>query len=153
MSSRHLARAIILQVLFMWDFYQESFPDIDFYIDYNCKHLCSFNPDKNFISFLIKKVLKNRLKLDNIINNYTKEWPVERLTRIDRNILRLALCEIFYCSKTPTKVCLNEAVELAFQYGGQSSKKFVSGVLGSVYEDYFKDNEKRRIKIRESFKD
>ena len=138
MSSRHLSRAITLQVLFMWDFNDQDFEHLDFYIDYNLQEFACSSLDKNFITHLAKNVINQQTKIDELINRYTKEWPVERLTVLDRNILRLAIYEMFNSQDVPTKVALNEAVELAKDYSGEPAQKFVSGVLGAIYDDYFK---------------
>ena len=141
MSSRHLARAIALQAIFMWDFNGEDTDNLDFYIDYNLREFALENLDREFISHLVHNTISRKSEHDAIINTYTKEWPVERLTIIDRSVLRIALYELF-CEKTiPAKVAINEAVELAKQYSGESSQKFVSGVLGAIYDAYFKDKE------------
>jgi N utilization substance protein B len=139
MSPRHLSRAITLQVLFMWDFNDQDFEHLDFYIDYNLQEFSSSILDKNFIIRLAKSVINQQTKIDELINRYTKEWPVERLTVLDRNILRLAIYEMFNSQDVPTKVALNEAVELAKDYSGEPAQKFVSGVLGAIYENYFKN--------------
>lgn len=139
-SARHIARAITLQTLFMWDFNGEDTDNIEFYIDYNINEFQSHHANRRFISLLAHETILHKNKTDALINQFTKEWPVERLTIIDRNILRMALYELFYSQPTriPPKVAVNEAVELAKEYSGESSQKFVSGVLGTIYEHYFK---------------
>ncbi|HBH46676.1 MAG: transcription antitermination factor NusB [Candidatus Jacksonbacteria bacterium RIFOXYC2_FULL_44_29] len=139
MSNRHLSRALTLQSLFMWDFNEEDASYLDFYIDYNLQKFGLKNCDREFIDYLTKSVVGNRVSLDEMINRYTKEWPVDRLTLVDRNILRMAIFEMFNSAEVPTKVALNEGVELAKEYGGSSSQKFVSGVLGTLYEEHFKN--------------
>lgn len=139
MSSRHIARAITLQSLFMWDFNGEDTQNLPFYIDYNVQEFAPREMlDKEFIRDLAEETILHKQEIDERINRYTKEWPVHRLAILDRNILRIAMYEIFYRKEVPPKVALNEAVELAKQYSGASAQKFVSGVLGSMYEEYFK---------------
>lgn len=141
MSQRHLSRAITLQTLFIWDFNEEDTAHLDFYIDYNLNKLDCGNCDRLFIANLAQNVIAKKIELDALINKYTTEWPVDRLTIIDRNVLRMAIYEMFYVQDIPPKVALNEGVELAKEYSGQSSQKFVSGVLGSIYEEFFKASE------------
>ena len=74
----------------------------------------------------------NRSRLDTLIGRYAPEWPVEQIAIIDRNILRIAIYEIMLCEDTPVKVAINEAVELAKQFGSDSSGRFVNGVLGTL---------------------
>ena len=89
-----------------------------------------------FLRLLVAGVVKNREALDTIIARYAPEWPVDQLAIIDRNVLRLALFEIG-CSElhTPSKVVINEAVELAKRFGSDNSPRFVNGVLGAALHD------------------
>ncbi len=86
----------------------------------------------NFAFELIKGVLDNKDKLDDTIQKFAPAFPVEQLANIDRNILRIAIFEIMLNNKTPVKVAINEAVELAKMFGSVTSSKFINGVLGSV---------------------
>jgi N utilization substance protein B len=70
--------------------------------------------------------------LDRLIGRYAPEWPVDQIAIVDRNILRMAIYEILHRADTPTKVAINEAVELAKEFGSDSSGRFVNGVLGSL---------------------
>lgn len=85
-----------------------------------------------FVRELVRGVVENREKIDQHIQRFAPAWPVEQLPIVDRNILRLAIFEILLDNKVPVKVAINEAVELAKAFGGDSSPKFVNGVLGSV---------------------
>ena len=80
-------------------------------------------------------VVENRSAIDELIKKYAPAWPVNQLSVIDRNILRLALYEIRFNKDTPNKVAINEAVELAKAYGSESSPRFINGVLGSVMDE------------------
>jgi N utilization substance protein B len=81
---------------------------------------------------LVRGVLRNRDRIDSLIEQYAPSWPVKQLSAIDRNILRLAILEILMENKVPPKAAINEAVELAKAFGSYSSSKFVNGVLGSI---------------------
>ncbi len=81
---------------------------------------------------LVEGVRKHREEIDALIGRHAPAWPVEQLPAIDRNILRIALLEMVFSEKTPRKVAINEAIELAKTFGGETSSKFVNGVLGSV---------------------
>ena len=85
-----------------------------------------------FTQELVLKVLENKKDIDNMIQSFAPAWPLEQIAIVDRNILRLAIYEILF-NVVPTKVAINEAVELAKAFGSDSSPKFVNGVLGSVY--------------------
>ena len=85
-----------------------------------------------FARELVDGVLKNKGKIDNTIQTYAPAWPVAQLATVDRNVLRLAICEILFDNRVPVKAAINEAVELAKTFGSDSSSKFVNGVLGTV---------------------
>jgi N utilization substance protein B len=90
----------------------------------------------NFLRWLVAGVISNQAELDRIIASYAPEWPVDQLSIIDRNVLRLALFEIgCHETTTPPKVVINEAVELAKRFGGDNSPRFVNGVLGSALDE------------------
>jgi N utilization substance protein B len=85
-----------------------------------------------FVQELVTGVQDNRPALDKLVARYAPEWPVDQIAIVDRNILRMAIFEIIYRDDTPTKVAINEAVELAKEFGSDSSGRFVNGVLGSL---------------------
>jgi N utilization substance protein B len=84
---------------------------------------------------LAEKVLKNKDKIDELIAKAAPQWPVEKLNKIDLAVLRLAIYE-FEEGATPPKVIIDEAVELAKEFGSESSSSFVNGVLGTIYKDH-----------------
>ena len=86
----------------------------------------------NFVREMVKGVIQNKEKIDENIKNFAPAWPIEQISVVDRNILRLAIFEILIDNKATVKVAINEAVELAKTFGSDNSSKFVNGVLGSV---------------------
>jgi len=136
MASRHLARSIVLQSLFEWDFYQSEF-DLDKNIKRNIEKFGGNFNEKQFTRNLAKGVVKNLAKIDKVIKNSAPERPIEQLSTVDRNVLRIGLSELLYGNKkeVPPKVAINEAIELAKNFGGESSGRFVNGVLGTVYKE------------------
>lgn len=85
-----------------------------------------------FARLLISGVRENTLTLDELISEHAPEWPLDQVAIVDRNILRMALWEVAFYQKTPLKVGINEAVELAKMFGTDSTPRFVNGVLGSL---------------------
>jgi N utilization substance protein B len=85
-----------------------------------------------FVRHLVERVSEHREALDELIGRYAPEWPVDQIAIVDRNVLRIAILELLYYDDTPTKVAINEAVELAKEFGSDSSGRFVNGVLGSL---------------------
>ncbi|MBI2123993.1 MAG: transcription antitermination factor NusB [Candidatus Wildermuthbacteria bacterium] len=138
MASRHLARSIAMQSLYEWDFAGKK-GDLKDLVERNIQE---FGPgledvNKDFIKTLASGVQKHLADLDQIIEKAAPEWPLEQITIVDRNVLRLGLFELLYGNKdeVPPKVAINEAIELAKNFSGESSGKFVNGVLGTVYRE------------------
>jgi N utilization substance protein B len=96
----------------------------------------------NFTRGLVNGVVVNRKEIDQYIKRFAPAWPVEQIAMIDKNILRLAIFEIMLDNKVPTKVAINEAVELAKTFGSDNSSRFVNGVLGTI-SAFLKNRESR----------
>lgn len=142
MASRHLARSIVIQSLYEWDFKNYNDKLIPEIIDRNVKEFGPGLKDQEFVHALITGVTSHRQGLDNIIEKAAPMWPIGQIDMIDRNVLRLGLYELLYEKKdeVPPKVAINEAIELAKSFGGESSGKFINGVLGTVYREMEKKN-------------
>ena len=134
MAKRHLSRSIVMQSLFEWDFYNKK-PDLIKIVEKNIKEFGAGLEDTSFIWELVKGVAKHLKEIDKIIEKAAPQWPISQIAIVDRNVLRLGLYELLYGDKkaVPPKVAINEAIELAKNFGGENSGKFVNGVLGTVY--------------------
>lgn len=137
MASRHLARSIAIQSLYEWDFKNCDIGLLPQIIQRNMKEFGPGLKDERFVQDLVNGVVKHRQGLDNIIEKAAPMWPIDQIDMIDRNVLRLGLYELLYEDKVevPPKVAINEAIELAKSFGGESSGKFINGVLGTVYRE------------------
>ena len=136
MATRHLARTIVLQSLFEWDFYDQK-SDLTAIVDRNLSELGQGMDEPDFVWRIIKGVIEHISNIDKIIEKAAPEWPLNQIAIIDRNILRIGLYELIYANKeeVPPKVAINEAIEIAKSYGGTNSPKFINGVLGTVYRE------------------
>ncbi len=137
MANRHLARSIVLQTLFEWDTTHASDADSVVILTRNVTEFGGGDIDQPFMEHLLTGVLAKKEDIDLVIEKAAPEWPLERIAPIDRNILRLGLYELLFAdrSQVPAKVAINEAIELAKTFGGDSSGRFVNGVLGAVYKE------------------
>lgn len=138
MANRHLARSMVLQTLFEWDFNgRRPTDDAGEILKRNVEEFAPGIGDTSFMRGLLQSILDKRGDIDNIIEKAAPDWPIEKISIIDRNVLRVGLFELLFADKTevPEKVAINEAIELAKTYGGENSGKFVNGVLGSVYKE------------------
>lgn len=140
MSNRHLSRTIAMQSLFVWDFNKQT-TNITEVIKNNFVNFAPKFDDDGFVETLIEGVIKNIKEIDKYIVKYATEWPLEQITTVDRNILRIGVYELIMCDNIPPRVAINEAIEIAKAFGGFSSGKFINGVLGAIYNDLFKNNE------------
>lgn len=137
MGSRHLSRSIAMQSLYEWDFMSKEDKSLDEILEKNINEFGPGLENTDFIKELAKGVKKNIDKIDKIIEKAAPEWPIKQINIVDRNVLRLGLYELLYSNKeeVPPKVAINEAIELAKMFGGESSGKFINGVLGTVYKE------------------
>ncbi|MCK6462918.1 MAG: transcription antitermination factor NusB [Candidatus Pacebacteria bacterium] len=137
MANRHLSRSVAMQSLFEWDFHGSSDSKIDSIISRNVEHFAPGLEDISFVKDLVKGVVKKKETIDKIIEKAAPEWPLSQIAAVDRNVLRIGLYELIFGkrSEVPYKVAINEAIELAKTFGGDSSGKFVNGVLGTVYRE------------------
>lgn len=137
MANRHLARSIAMQVLFEWDFNGYDDKKIPEILGRDMSEFAPGVEGDDFVKKLVLGVLKKRKKIDDIIEKAAPEWPINQIARVDRNVLRVGLYELLFGdrSEVPPKVAINEAIELAKSFGGDSSGRFVNGVLGTVYRE------------------
>jgi len=160
MSARHLSRSIVLQTLYEWDFLnnfvsgkeageeikkQEHFDKL---LARNIKELAAGVDDATFIIELARGIKDRKEEIDKVIEVATPDWPISQITIVDRNVLRLGIYELYFgdTKEVPPKVAINEAIELAKTFGGESSGKFVNGVLGTIYRDITEKKQKEEKK-------
>jgi len=137
MSNRHLARSVVLQVLFERDASAGNMSVQDCeqrLVDYS-QEFGARDSDMPFMKELLKTACAKQKEIDEVIVRAAPDWPLDRIAPIDRNILRLGLTELLFADRehVPAKVAINEAIELAKTFGSASSGRFVNGVLGAVY--------------------
>lgn len=135
-SNRHLGRIIALQTLYEHDF-RMSAEDTSFKLEKalsrNTDRYKTTVEDTPFVQRLVRGVIEHQEELDGILQPIAPEWPIDQISRMDRVVLRMGVYELKYEPETPPKVIINEAVELAKEFGGDNSSKFINGVLGTAY--------------------
>jgi N utilization substance protein B len=140
MSTRHIARTLALQTLFELDMRDEmSKPEneIDIILERNKLEFGEGVKDVSFAKTIVMNGLSRRITIDDIITRAAPDWPLDKIGVVDRNILRLGLTELLFGDRAqvPPKVAIDEAIELAKAYGGETSGRFVNGVLGAIYKE------------------
>lgn len=136
MANRHLSRTVAMQTLYEWDFNGKK-EDLKELAKRNIDQLAPGIDDSEFVYNLINGVAGNLEEIDRIIVDTAPEWPLDQITVVDRNILRIGIYELVLAKDVPPKVAINEAVELGKTFGGESSGKFVNGVLGTLFKKLF----------------
>jgi len=136
MANRHLSRSVALQSLFEWDFRSRNPAELKTITAHNIAEFAPGMEDVDFVYQLTLGVQKNMTEIDTLIIGSAPDWPLEQITNVDRNVLRLGIFELRFAQAedVPPKVAINEAIELAKTFGGVSSGKFVNGVLGTIYK-------------------
>jgi transcription antitermination protein NusB len=136
---RHQARILALQELFSRYFNIEDIPMEEITV----KELLEINQmtdyDEKLYDKLLDGVIDNKEKIDTLIIEYAPQWPIDQMKAVDLQILRIAIFEGFLAKITPPKVAIDEAIEIARDFGGEISSKFVNGVLGAIYEEMKKE--------------
>jgi N utilization substance protein B len=153
MANRHLARSVVLQTLFEWDTALVPEAEVKHVLTRNIEEFGGDDADSAFMEQLLEGVLAKKEDLDLVITKAAPDWPLERIAPVDRNILRIGLYELLFADRAqvPAKVAINEAIELAKVFGGDSSGRFVNGVLGAVYKEMGepgKDDVGKKPKVR-----
>jgi N utilization substance protein B len=137
MANRHLSRSIVLQTLFEWDFAVEKDTTPEEMLLRNIQEFGPGLDDSHFMSEIFLGIIKKKVIIDEILEKAAPDWPIDKISVIDRNILRLGLYELLFGDReqVPPKVAINEAIELGKSFGGENSSRFINGVLGGVYKE------------------
>ena len=133
-----------MQALFEWDF-RENKPEIDEVIEHIKEDFASGFDDEGYVERQVKGVIEKVKDIDETLTHFAPEWPLSEMTSTDRNILRLGAYELVFDELIPSKVAINEAIELGKAFGGNASGKFVNGVLGAIYKKRLADNQLKEV--------
>jgi N utilization substance protein B len=135
---RHTTRAMVLQKLFT-DQFDADLKDNPSYLHLEEGDISELNDENEYIQEMFTQlyngVNENTDKIDDLIKEHAPQWPITQIKKIDLQILRIAVFEGFVSKSVPPKVAIDEAIELAKEFGGENSAKFVNGVLGGIYEE------------------
>lgn len=136
MANRHLSRSIAMQSLFEWDFRGKQPEGLKSIVKHHVDEFAPGMDDPSFIYGLVEGIQQHLPEIDQLITATAPDWPLEAITTVDRNILRLGIYELRFSNAldVPPKVAINESIELAKTFGGASSGKFVNGILGAIYK-------------------
>lgn len=129
MGNRRKSRELAMQALFYIDMSQNDSNDL-------LERFCvNFNPSKKarpFFLKLVNGVVQEKSEIDSIIEKFSDNWKISRMSCVDRNIMRIAVYELLYCQDIPPKVSINEAIEIGKKFGTEESGAFINGILDSI---------------------
>ncbi|NLD38473.1 MAG: transcription antitermination factor NusB [Desulfatiglans sp.] len=140
MGNRRKARELVTQILFFME-YSPGDPEKSF--ELICENFDAPKSLKAFSGELIRGISENLSHIDSLIKEASKNWRLERMSRVDRSILRLSIYEMLYMESIPYKVSIDEAVELGKRYGTEESGAFINGVLDYIYIKYLQDKNRK----------
>jgi N utilization substance protein B len=145
MASRHLSRSIAMQSLYEWDFLGMPEDQLEIITERNIEEFGKGLESDDFIWALVYGVQDKIDPINKIIEKTAPEWPINQINILDRNILRIGIFELLYekIDEVPPKVAINESIELAKNFGGESSRKFVNGVLGTIYRELINESDEK----------
>ncbi len=129
MGTRRQARELAMQALFYMDIQNHASLQM---LESFCEN---FRPPKRshpFFLTLVSGVLENRSEIDTLIERFSKNWKINRMSCVDRNVMRVAVYEMLYCEDIPPKVSINEAVDVGKKFGGEESGAFINGIMDSI---------------------
>lgn len=137
MGSRHFSRVMAVQALYEIDFNEFSQKQGKQVLTRNFSQAVPSSFEPELVEKIVFGVLKHRKEIDEIIGRAAPEWPLEKINILDRNILRAGIYELIWSDKdaVPPRVAIDEAIELAKEFSGESAGKFVNGVLGTIYDE------------------
>ncbi|MFA5228387.1 MAG: transcription antitermination factor NusB [Candidatus Paceibacterota bacterium] len=145
MASRHLSRSVAMQSLYEWDFLGMEKGTLERITEKNIEDFGKGLESNDFIWSLVNGVENKIESIDKIIEKTAPEWPINQINILDRNILRIGIFELLYekVDEVPPKVAINESIELAKNFGGESSRKFINGVLGTIYRELINETDEK----------
>ena len=135
MGKRRVARELALKLLYQCEFNPD---DIETQIEQFCIRSGTQVEIINFMRVLVEKVFAHGDEIDALLKKFSDHWTLERISMVDRSILRLGICELIFETSTPPKVAINEAVEIAKKFSTKDSPDFINGILDKVYKETLK---------------
>jgi len=132
LGKRRRSREFALQALYQFEI---NLQDVHHALDHVRKNASPRIDDQEFTGRIVMGVREHLREIDHLIENYSEHWQFDRITIVDRNILRMAIFELLYCKEIPPKVTINEAIDLGKRYGSDDSGGFINGILDRIQNE------------------
>jgi N utilization substance protein B len=129
MGTRRQARELAMQALFYMDMQKKASLQM---LEHFCANFCPSKKSEPFFFKLVNGVLGAKTEIDALIERFSKNWKINRMACVDRNIMRIAVYELLFCEDIPPKVSINEAVDIGKKFGTEESGSFINGIMDSI---------------------
>ena len=147
MGNRRKSRVLAMQALFYMDMNANGSKEMQ--LECFCSNFSLSKKARPFFLKLVNGVLQTKSELDSIIENFSDHWKIGRMACVDRNIIRIAVYELMYCRDIPSKVSINEAVDIGKRFGTEESGAFINGILDSIRMALEKNNIKSNLDMKD----
>ena len=144
MGTRRQARELAMQALFYMDIRKDASEET---LEYFCGCFCPSKKSRPFFRKLVAGVLGSKGQIDALVERYSQNWNISRMSCVDRNVMRIAIYEMLYCDDIPPKVSINEAVDIGKKFGTQESGAFINGIMDSIREALVKEGTLQKMDV------
>ena len=142
MGTRRQARELAMQALFYMDIQKDASKQM---LEYFCGCFCPSKKSRPFFIKLVNGVLGAKDQIDALVERFSQNWKINRMSCVDRNVMRIAVYEMIYCHDIPPKVSINEAVDIGKKFGTQESGAFINGIMDSIRETLEKEGTLKKV--------
>jgi len=142
MGTRRQARELAMQALFYMDIRKDASEET---LEYFCDCFCPSKKSRPFLTKLVNGVLGAKGQIDALVERFSQNWKIDRMSSVDRNVMRIAVYELLYCDDIPPKVSINEAVDIGKKFGTQDSGAFINGIMDSIRGELEKEGVLKKV--------
>ena len=144
MGTRRQARELAMQALFYMDIRKDASEEM---LEYFCGCFCPSKKSRPFFIKLVNGVLGAKDQIDALVERFSQNWKINRMSCVDRNVMRIAIYEMIYCDDIPPKVSINEAVDIGKKFGTQDSGAFINGIMDSIRGTLEKEGTLKKVDV------
>jgi len=144
MGTRRQARELAMQALFYMDIRKDASEEM---LEYFCGCFCPSKKSRPFFIKLVNGVLGAKDQIDALVERFSQNWKINRMSCVDRNVMRIAVYEMIYCDDIPPKVSINEAVDIGKKFGTQDSGAFINGIMDSIRGTLEKEGTLKKVDV------
>jgi N utilization substance protein B len=144
MGTRRQARELAMQALFYMDIRKDASEET---LEYFCGCFCPSKKSRPFFRKLVNGVLGSKGQIDALVERFSQNWNISRMSCVDRNVMRIAIYEMLFCDDIPPKVSINEAVDIGKKFGTQESGAFINGIMDSIREALVKEGTLQKMDV------